>query len=62
MTALIPEKYTPPFGYDLTELNQFATSRRYEEGSYTLSEQEVTIAVQAAETIHKWASDNVYSE
>lgn len=55
LVALLPDPDIPPHGFDLTELNPFASVRRYEEGRLPLTQEEVEIALQTADDIAVWA-------
>ncbi len=45
----------PPGGYSLHDLTPFASIRRYEEGKYILTDEEVSQALQAAKLVLDWA-------
>ena len=53
--ALLPDEDLPPQGFNLTELNPFASVRRYEEGPLPLSIDEVEAALATSDDIIKWA-------
>ena len=59
LITLIPENYAPPYGYDLRELNQYATTRRYEDGHYKLTDEEIMAAVHGAKMVLSWAQKNI---
>jgi len=62
LVAKLPALDHPPHGYDLGELNQFATVRRYEEGAVELSKEMIQNAVNIAEEIWNWASKKITVE
>ncbi len=45
----------PPEGFALTELNPFASIRRYEEGQLPLTIDEIESALNAAQKVAHWA-------
>jgi HEPN domain-containing protein len=55
LIALLPDRLMPPNGFNLTELNPYASIRRYEEGKIPLIKDEVEGAVQAATEVLEWA-------
>ncbi len=48
-----------PFGYEISQLDSFASMRRYEEGHVTLSVEEAEMVVKLAETCVSWVRQNV---
>jgi len=52
----IPKTCEPPYGYELLDLNQYATIRRFEEGHWHPSAAELTIVLQKTEEMLQWAS------
>jgi HEPN domain-containing protein len=56
LVAKLPQQDLPPHGYDLGELNQFATVRRYEEGRALLTNDQVQAALGVAEEVWDWAN------
>ncbi len=55
LVALLPEDKAPPFGFSLAELNQYATTRRYEEGHLELTAEEINVTLSAAQDVLNWA-------
>ncbi len=55
LVALVPTQNEPPFGFNLTELNQYATTRRYEEGHFNLTVEELKISLDATLEVLNWA-------
>lgn len=55
LVAKIPSELEPDFGYELTGLDEYATVRRYEEGRYGLSEDELAEIGRLARQILGWA-------
>jgi HEPN domain-containing protein len=54
LIALLPKADYPPGGFDWTELNPFASVRRYESGPLPVSKDEVEAAYKAAKLVHLW--------
>lgn len=57
LIALLPDESAPAQGFTLTELNPFASIRRYEEGRIPLTQEEILASVEIAEAIIKWAEE-----
>ncbi len=55
LVALLPDDKMPPAGFGLTELNPFATVRRYEEGQIPLTTEEIETALATARKVADWA-------
>ena len=55
LLAKLPVGIDAPFGYELNDLNQYATVRRYQEGKYNLSLEEFQIVSAKAEEMLDWA-------
>ena len=58
LVALLPDEKMPPEGFGLTELNPFATVRRYEEGQTPLTKEEITTSLETAHKVSQWAIDS----
>lgn len=58
LVALLPDDKMPPEGFGLTELNPFATVRRYEEGQIPLTAEEIGTALNTARKVADWAKAN----
>lgn len=58
LVALLPDDKMPPEGFGLTELNPFATVRRYEEGQIPLTTEEIETALTTARKVADWAEAN----
>lgn len=56
LVALLPDDKIPPEGFALTELNPFATIRRYEEGQTPLTTEEIEISLTTAKKVADWAT------
>lgn len=56
LIALLPDDKIPPEGFALTELNPFASIRRYEEGRLPLTTEEIQVSLDAAKKITQWAT------
>lgn len=52
----IPKDCEPPYGYELIELNQYAALRRYEEGSWTPTQDEWKVVLQKTGEMVAWAA------
>lgn len=55
LVALLPDEKMPPEGFALTELNPFASLRRYQEGDIPLSTEELEASVDIADRVSLWA-------
>lgn len=62
LVALLPDPVSPPGGFDLIQLNPYASIRRYEEGSSPLTEEEIQIVMDAAKSVIKWAVNLIGKE
>ena len=59
LLAKLPSSANPPYGYELSELNQFAAIRRYEEGQFDLTKEEfASVAVKTREMLD-WANSQI---
>jgi HEPN domain-containing protein len=54
-----PDDMDIPFGYELDELSQFATVRRYEEGRMEISEEEKNAVLKTSKEILEWAKTQI---
>lgn len=59
LVALLPDDKMPPGGFALTELNPFASVRRYHEGDFPLTKDEIQASIEIAQKVIKWAQDIV---
>ena len=55
LIALLPKEDYPPGGFDWTELNPYASIRRYEQGALPISLEEIQAAYKACQLVHQWA-------
>ncbi len=55
LVALFPDENLPPGDFDLSALNPYASSMRYEEPNSILSKEEVDSAIKAADSVLVWA-------
>ena len=62
LLAKIPDSLDPPYGYELNDLNQYATIRRYEEGSYQVSNEELQTVLTKTSEILNWVENNIRSQ
>lgn len=56
LIALLPKEDYPPGGFDWTELNPYASIRRYEEGALPISKEEIEAAFNASKLVHQWVT------
>lgn len=54
VTKLEAKNLTPPFGYDLNSLSEYATIRRYMEGKESFTQNEVIEILEQVEDAVKW--------
>lgn len=54
LIAKLPSDLTPPFGYELSDLNQYAAIRRYEIGQFKLDHEEFTLVLEKCREILAW--------
>jgi HEPN domain-containing protein len=59
LIAKFPESCDLPFGYELDQLSQFASIRRYEEGKVKLTKEEQTAVLQTSSEILQWAKKQI---
>ena len=59
LLAKIPDELDPPYGYELNDLNQYASIRRYIEGEYQVTPEDVEIVLHKAEEMLRWCSQQV---
>ena len=52
----------PPFGFDLNDLTQYATIRRYLEGKEEYDEEEIVAVLSAVEEALNWCDLNISKE
>lgn len=55
LLAKVPTHLNPPYGYELNELNQYATIRRYEEGQYELTIDEFEEVIKKCREMMDWS-------
>lgn len=55
LVAKLPNQFTPPRGYDLSELTTYATVLRYREGDSALSHDDAKAIVEIAASVLNWA-------
>jgi HEPN domain-containing protein len=54
LLAKLPNELNPPFGYELSDLNQYASIRRYEIGQFQLDKEEVKLVIEKGQEILDW--------
>lgn len=54
LVSKVPEKFAPPYGYELQRLTDFATIRRYEEGDFTMEPEELDQALKVGTDMLSW--------
>ncbi|AGH96067.1 HEPN domain-containing protein [Pseudobdellovibrio exovorus] len=57
LVALLPDDKMPAEGFELMELNPFATVRRYQEGDIPLTKEEIEASLKVARNIAHWAKE-----
>lgn len=57
LVALVPDDHAPPSGFNLTELNPYASVKRYEEGQLPLTIEEIEIALDVSQKVLLWAQN-----
>ena len=55
LLSRVPKNCGPPCGYELLDLNQYAAIRRYEEGYWEPSLDDLTVVLQKTESMLNWA-------
>jgi HEPN domain-containing protein len=55
LLAKLPDEVESPYGYELNELNQYATVRRYEEGRFQPTQEELASVTRVAKDMLSWA-------
>lgn len=61
LVAKLPEGLSPPEGYRLTHLNEYATVRRYERGGLDLSSKDVSVSLDLGTRVLDWAKKELTS-
>lgn len=59
LVALLPDDKMPPEGFALSELNPFASVRRYHEGDTALTPEEIKTSIEVAKKVDQWAKSIV---
>ncbi len=59
LIAKISTEHDLPFGYELSQLDSFATVRRYEEGQVVLTVEEAQTVIKSAKDCIEWVSTHV---
>lgn len=59
LVLLLEQIEVPPGGFDLHDLTPYATIRRYEEGSFEPTPEDVEVALNAADLVLKWAKKKI---
>jgi HEPN domain-containing protein len=55
LVAKLPKELKFIYGYELNELNDYATIRRYEEGVSEINKKEISSCIKIAENVLSWA-------
>ena len=55
LVAKLPDNITPPEGYNLSHLNEYATVRRYEKGRFQISSKDVSVTLALGKKVLDWA-------
>lgn len=59
LNSLLPDALMPPGGFNLIELNPYASVKRYEEGSMQLLNDEIEAAVDATTQVIEWCQKSI---
>ena len=59
LLAKLPENLNPPYGYELSELNQYAAIRRYEEGSFEITITDFNKVLSMTEEMLQWSKEQI---
>jgi HEPN domain-containing protein len=59
LIAKIPDDVITPFGYELSELNQYAAIRRYEEGVWIPDQEDLAKCMKVATDVFHWTKNHV---
>lgn len=54
LLSLLPDHLIPPGGFNLLDLNPYASIRRYEEGSLPLLDEEIQSTLAATQAVIEW--------
>jgi len=60
LLSKLPENCEPPYGYELNALSEYATIRRYEEGSWTPTQEELKEIIVKTSKMLDWAKSEVF--
>ena len=55
----LPKDNSPPFASEIVDLSQFASIRRYEEGTFEFTSEEIQASLDAAEKIIDWSKKEI---
>ena len=59
LLAKFPDEWNPPFGYELEQLSQFASIRRYLEGSEHIDFDEIVATLEVVKKAMDWCAEQV---
>jgi HEPN domain-containing protein len=59
LLSKLPEDSDSPYGYELNALSEYATIRRYEEGSWTPSPEELEEILEKTKAMLDWAKSKI---
>ncbi len=59
LISKVNELESSPYGYEIQELDQFATIRRYTDGKIIMSDDEITKGLELAESVLAWVQEYV---
>jgi HEPN domain-containing protein len=59
LLSKLPEDCDSPYGYELNALSEYATIRRYEEGSWTPSSEELQEILTKTQVMLDWAKSKI---
>ncbi|MGZ3745574.1 MAG: HEPN domain-containing protein [Pseudobdellovibrionaceae bacterium] len=59
LMAKLPSDLTPPYGYELNDLNQYASIRRYELGSFQFTSEEMELVIEKGRIMLDWCKRSI---
>ena len=58
-SSFLKERSEPPYGYELNALSEYASTRRYEEGNWTPTEDELNEVIKKTKDMLDWAKKQI---
>ena len=59
LLSKLPQNCEPPFGYELNELNEYAAAKRYEEGNWEPSKEELKTILKKTKQMLEWSQEMI---